>query len=59
MYTIRVLLFGSWILEVLTTKPLKLASWGSMASEEETTEKYPASLKHKLEDCLKLAWGDC
>ena len=37
------LLIGSLILEVLTTKPLKLASCSSMASKKENTEKYPVS----------------
>lgn len=51
------LFFGSWILEVLITKLLKLASQGSGTSEKEATEKYPGSLQGKLEDCLKTGIG--
>ena len=43
MYTISVFTHYQWVLEVLTSKTLKLASWGSIALEKQTTEKYPAS----------------
>lgn len=53
------LFFGSWILEVLITKLLKLASQGSGTSEKEATEKYSGSLcKVNWKTAWKLALGD-